>query len=132
MVRKIVVTGRLQSLNEYIDAERSNRFRAAKMKRDAQQKVMICIRKCLGMWTASEPVVMHYTWVEPNRRRDLDNICAFARKVIQDALVASGVLSGDGWAQIAGFDDRFLIDARCPRVEVEIEEVEGNHGQETT
>lgn len=131
MVKKIIVPGRFRSLNEYIDAERSNRFRAAKIKRDAQDVVVLCARKCLGGWTAARPVWMHYTWYEKDRKRDLDNICAFARKVIQDALVETGVLANDGWAQIIGFDDRFAVDAKNPRIEIELEEVEPSHKAES-
>lgn len=67
------------------------------------------------------PVIMRYTWIEPNRRRDKDNI-AFAKKFIQDALIRAGVLANDGWAQIKGFSDDFVVDRKRPRVEVEIEE----------
>ena len=65
---------------------------------------------------------MRYTWYEPNRRRDKDNICAGGRKVIQDALVKGGYLRNDGWKEIAGFSDEFRVDKSCPRIEVEIEE----------
>lgn len=68
------------------------------------------------------PVVMHYTWIEKNRRRDHDNVSSFGRKCIQDALVKGGWLAGDGWKHITGFSDRFSVDAAHPRIEVEIEE----------
>lgn len=35
---------------------------------------------------------MRYRWFEKDRRRDLDNVSSFGRKVIQDALVECGVL----------------------------------------
>lgn len=124
MEKIIIIPERLQGLNEYIDAERSNRFRAAKMKKETENLVMLCARKCLGGWRANGPVWMHYRWYELNRRRDKDNICGYARKAIQDALVKAGYLAGDGWAQISGFDDTFAVDASNPRVEVEIEEID--------
>ena len=68
------------------------------------------------------PVAMRYLWVEKNKRRDKDNI-AFAKKFIQDALVKEKVLENDGWAQIESWTDAFTVDAQCPRVEVELEEV---------
>lgn len=64
-----------------------------------------------------------YTWYEPNKRRDKDNISSFGRKVIQDALVQCGVLEGDGWKHVAGFSDRFEVDKTNPRIEVLIREV---------
>ena len=33
------------------------------------------------------------------------------------------VLENDGWAQIESWTDAFTVDAQCPRVEVELEEV---------
>lgn len=45
-----------------------------------------------------------------------------------DALVKSGTISNDGWANIAGFKDSFFIDKFNPRVEVEISEVNFEEG----
>lgn len=53
----------------------------------------------------------------------MDNVSSYGRKVIQDALVKSGVLANDGWANIIGFTDEFAVDKMHPRIEVEIEEV---------
>ena len=63
-------------------------------------------------------------WYEPNKRRDLDNISSFGRKVIQDALVNLGVLENDGWQNIRGFNDEFRVSKDEPRIEVHIFEVE--------
>ena len=65
---------------------------------------------------------MHYVWVEPNRNRDKDNV-AFAKKFVQDGLVKAGVLVNDGWAQVEGFTDNFVVDKHHPRVEIELVEV---------
>lgn len=68
---------------------------------------------------------MRYTWVERDRKRDKDNISSFGRKIIQDAMVKDlRVLRNDGWANIEGFSDRFLVDKSCPRVEIEILEAD--------
>jgi len=50
-----------------------------------------------------------FNWIEKNRMRDPDNIAAAGRKLILDALVTCGVLSGDGWKQIAGWIDTFVV-----------------------
>ena len=63
---------------------------------------------------------MEYTWYEPNKRRDKDNISSFGRKVIQDALVGAAVLKDDGWKHVVGFSDRFEVDKENPRIEVRI------------
>lgn len=121
---KLVIPGQLPGLNEYIAAERTNKHLGAKLKRDAQWIVEACAKKQLRGFRPVCPVRMKYTWYERNRRRDKDNISSFGRKVIQDGLVKAGILENDGWAQIAGFSDDFLVDAKRPRVEIEILEVE--------
>lgn len=119
---KLVIQGRLPGLNEYITAERRHRQQAAALKRQAEQAIGWEIRAQLKGKRFERPVVMRYRWVEPNRKRDKDNI-AFAKKFIQDALVQCGTLKNDGWREIVSFSDAFDVDAKHPRVEVEIEEV---------
>ena len=70
-----------------------------------------------------KPVRIAFTWYEPNKKRDKDNI-AFAKKFIFDALVENNVIPNDGWKNIDSFSDSFKVDAQNPRVEVEIMEVE--------
>ncbi|MDR1463804.1 MAG: RusA family crossover junction endodeoxyribonuclease [Oscillospiraceae bacterium] len=121
MTHTLAILGTLPGLNEYIAAERGGggKYRAAAMKREAERLITMCARSQLRGVRFAAPVTMHYTWHEPNRRRDKDNV-AFARKFIQDALVKSGILQGDGWAYVEGFADRFEVDAKNPRIEVTI------------
>lgn len=118
------VKGRLPGMNEYTDAQRANRYKGASMKRDFQNLVTLYIRTQLHGLHITRPVRLRYHFYEPNRRRDLDNISSFARKVVQDALVATGVLVNDGWGQIRGSSEEFDVDKRHPRIEITIEEVE--------
>lgn len=117
-----VIPGKLPGLNEYIAAERKNKYQAAKLKRDTEKRIILAAKQQLCGVKFSCPVIMHYTWYEPNRRRDKDNI-AFAKKFVQDAIVKCGVLKNDGWEEIEDFTDAFVVDARNPRVEVRIDEV---------
>jgi Holliday junction resolvase RusA-like endonuclease len=121
-MKKLIIPGRLPGLNEYISAERTNRFKAAKLKRDSMDTVLWACKGCLRGWKAQKRVWMHYKWYEPNSRRDMDNISSYGRKIIQDALVEGRYLRNDGWKDIAGFDDEFYVDNKLPRVEVWIEE----------
>lgn len=123
-IHKLTLPGVYPGLNEYIEAERGNRYSAAGMKKDMQRVIGLCIRAQLGRLHIANPVVMHYAWFEPNRRRDRDNI-VFARKFIQDALTGCGVLQNDGWGNILWFTDAVFKDAKRPRVEILIVEVEG-------
>ena len=81
---------------------------------------MLCARSQLRGVSFKVPVAMRYSWYEPARRRDKDNVSAFGRKCIQDALIRVGVLENDGWNEIDSFSDRFFLDNKSPRVEVEI------------
>lgn len=117
MRAKLVIPLTFPGLNDYINAERTHRQKAAKMKKEYQDAVMLCIRS-QRLPTFDGPVYMYYSWVEKDRRRDKDNIAAFGRKVIQDALIKAGVLKNDGWANITGFSDAFSVDKDGPRVEV--------------
>lgn len=123
-MHKLVYPGKLHSLNEYIAACDSHHKAGGRMKAEDQGKVEWFIRSQLRGVRIKKPVIMRYCWYEPNRKRDLDNISSYGRKVIQDALVHCGVLHNDGWRQIVGFSDRFYVDRKEPRIEVEIIEVE--------
>ena len=119
---KLIIPGRLPALNDFINAERTNRYKAAHMKREDMDKVLWAAKVSLRGWKASGRVRMYYTWYEPNQRRDMDNVSSYGRKVIQDALVEGGYLPNDGWKNISGFSDDFAVDKLNPRIEVEIEE----------
>lgn len=118
---KLTIKGRMPSLNDYVNECRKNKFAGHEMKQQQEAMVRTYIKKCLGNWKPKTPVKMFYTWYEINTLRDKDNI-AFARKFIQDALVKAGTLPNDGWNEIEGFYDTFLVDKKNPRVEVEIVE----------
>ena len=117
---KLVIPGFLPNLNDYINAERVHRQKGAAMKKQTEHMVILCAKTQLRGILFTEPVIMRYSWYEPNRRRDKDNVSSFGRKCIQDALVRAGVLENDGWKEIDSFADRFFVDKKRPRVEVEI------------
>lgn len=120
----LIIQGRLDNLNDYISAERTNRYNGAQMKSRSEAVVINAVRQCMRGVKIEKPVYMEYTWYERNKRRDLDNISSYGRKVIQDSLVYAHVLKNDGWEEITGFSDKFYVDAKNPRIEVLIREVE--------
>ena len=91
------------------------------MKRENQDVVCWCI-KSAHIAPMSGKVDIHFTWVEPNMKRDKDNI-RFAAKFILDALVEQGVIRNDNWQCIGGLTDRFLVNRENPRIVVELEEI---------
>lgn len=120
------IKGTLPGLNEYLKAERSfhNRHSSGNdMKQQYQMIISNAIRLNLKRTHINYPVRIKYTFYEPNRKRDLDNIAGVAHKFIQDALVKCKVLDNDGWNNIVGFEDYFYIDKHNPRIEVIITEV---------
>lgn len=120
----LIIAGRLDNMNDYTSACRTNQYKGAKLKQKNENVVKQAIYEQLGRLRIKKPVWMFYRWYEPNKRRDLDNISAFGRKVIQDALVDTRVLQDDGWRYVKGFQDKFYVDKGNPRIEVEIIEDE--------
>lgn len=122
MTYNLVIKGRLDGLNEFISAQRTNRYKGAAMKKTNQQIVELAIRRQLHTQIEC-PVILHYVWYEKNRKRDLDNVSGFGHKVIQDALVECGILHNDSPKEVVGYSDKFEVDREFPRIEVEIEEI---------
>lgn len=58
-----------------------------------------------------------FTWVERDRRRDLDNV-ASGQKLVLDGLVAAGALVDDGWRGVSALRHSFSVDAKRPGVMV--------------
>lgn len=92
------------SLNEYINACRTNAYKGAKMKKDLQRDMSWYLRSVPKM---NGRVHVHFRWQEENKRRDLDNV-AFAKKFILDALVEAGILENDDRKHVSGFSDSFV------------------------
>lgn len=124
MEYRLTIYGRLPGLNDMIEADRRDRRAGNRLKQESQETIRLYILRDLKHLKIDKPVELHYSFYEPNRRRDLDNISGYAHKVTQDALVASGVLKNDGWANIVGMKDSFFVDSRNPRIEVIMKEVE--------
>lgn len=130
MTCKLIIPGTMPNLNDYLQGERiairkNGKFttKGNVLKQEWQYKVVTYIRAQLTTLNIIKPIRLSYRYYEPNRKRDLDNISAFAHKVIQDALVKSEVIKNDGWKEIVGFSDDFFVDKDNPRIEVTIEEV---------
>lgn len=109
---------KLPSLNEYINACRTNRFMGAEIKKRLERDI--------GVWITwiprfDKPIKIHFHWVEENKRRDLDNV-AFAKKFILDAMVRQGKLKDDNRKCVTGFTDTFEYSKEA-KVILTIEEV---------
>ena len=124
---KFTINGKLPNLNEYLKAERQTFRNKGKfttkgneLKQTNQNRVIWILRQQLRGIHINKPIYIRYRFYEPNMKRDLDNISAFAHKIIQDALVKGEIIDNDGWKNITGFSDSFYVDKKNPRIEVEL------------
>lgn len=120
-IYKFEINKRLMGLNEYTKANRTNKYVGSQAKKDEQRYIEWCIIEQLGNLRIDRPVKGKFTWVEENKRRDLDNIC-FAKKFILDALVDMKVLKDDNRKIVTSFVDEFKY-ADKSKVIVELEEI---------
>lgn len=91
------ISGKLPSLNEVINENRTNRYAGAKLKKDTENMICIAIKNAVrnGSLKAMDcPCTVHIRWCEKTRRRDADNIQS-SQKFILDALVKCGILKND-------------------------------------
>lgn len=127
MKQSFVIEGRLDGMNEFIAANRSNPYAGAKMKKVNQELVMWAI-KAAHLKPMKCPINIHVTWVEgirPGakqfRPRDKDNIRS-SIKYIQDALVEMGIIPDDSYHRVTP-SDSYMLNRNNPRIIVELEEV---------
>lgn len=102
---QITIPYRFTSLNDYINAERSNKYAAAKIKEQETEAARLA---ALGHYflPARYPVTVDCQWFRADRRTDPDNV-QFAIKFILDGFVKAGVLLGDNWKYIKEINHHF-------------------------
>ena len=118
---RMTIHGEFGSLNEFIDQNRRRRGNWSGGN-DMKRKDQGMIEWQLPRFHTNKPIWISYRFFCKNRKRDKDNVSGYFHKIFQDALVAKRCINNDGWKDIIGFSDEFFVDARNPRVEVEIHE----------
>lgn len=96
-VNSFEIHGKLPSLNEVINENRTNRYAGAKLKKDIEKTICTDIRKAVmtgSLGVIEKPCTVHIQWHEKTRRRDADNIQS-SQKFILDALVKCGIIKND-------------------------------------
>lgn len=120
-----VIDGQLPSLNEYVNAERSNRYKGARLKKDTERLIKLYIAKSHKLGTirkvSNYPINISIRWYEKDCRRDADNVF-FAVKFILDSLVSYGIIENDSRKYIKTIDNVISTDKDLPRIEVYINE----------
>lgn len=100
---QIFLPARLPGFNEAIASSKAGRGRFNRYAREKEEiESWICGSLREFKLPKFQKCKIGFTWVEPDRRRDIDNISA-GKKYILDALVALGVLPDDSWKHVKGF-----------------------------
>ena len=94
------------TLNEYINAERTNKYIAAKIKKGETEVARLHF---LRKKKIKKLVDINFIWHLPNKKKDPDGV-AFAKKFILDGMVKAAVLENDNLKWIKSFKDEFEID----------------------
>ena len=103
---RLWLAGRLPGLNEVTAENRGNRYAGAQQKKRTEAGLAWQLR---DVGPLPGRYHWHFTWHAKDKRRNPDNI-ASAVKFIFDALQHAGILSNDGWAQIASIHhDDFVV-----------------------
>lgn len=129
MVRRLTIPGRLPGLNEIIADARTIRVGVTKTGRryefNRYQEVLKKWKQHIAKQAlhqtfrpVEEPSWFTFLLFEPHRKRDPDNICSGARKIVLDALQDLGLLPGDDWRWIKGLASYWEVDKENPRVVV--------------
>lgn len=111
----IKLKGEFTDLNTYIQAERGNRFVAAKIKQQETDRVIYETKKYRKI--IQGPVHIRFDWYVKNKKKDADNI-SFSKKFILDGMVKAGVLQNDTQKFVTSFEDYVHATSEPTRVEV--------------
>jgi len=111
----IIFPGEYISLNEYVNAERRNRFIGAKIKKEETARAQYIAQDFDPL--TRYPLHTVFVWYTKTERKDPDNV-SFATKFFFDGLVESGVLRNDTRKEIASTIHIYKTDKTNPRVEL--------------
>lgn len=111
---------RFKGLNEIIALCKKSPYSYNKYKKEVENYCGYCIK---AKRTFVKPVKITYNWIEPNKKRDLDNIFS-AKKFINDALVAARVIKDDSQRYLQEIRDNLIIEKGKSGVEVVVEEIQ--------
>lgn len=118
-MKKLILDMPFVTLNEYIDAERSHRQKAAKIKKQQTDSVYYLSRSQKIQLPVGRYDIV-FTWIKPNNRQDHDNI-SFSKKFILDGIVKARILPNDNPAFVGNFQDKFVLMRSRSRISCEVE-----------
>ena len=116
---RLTIPGRLPGLNEIIHEGNRHWAKGASLKKTETQRCMEYIL-LYRIPVFTRPITVNFKWIEPNKRRDRDNIQS-GQKFFLDALVEMGKIPNDGPKWVVGTSHEFPEpDLENPRIEIEI------------
>lgn len=104
-MNQFIIPFEICDLNTYINAERTNKYIASKIKKDLTSSIGWCCKK---LELEECQYDLEITWTTKDKRKDSDNVF-FGVKFILDAVVKSGKLKGDGYRYIRNISHKRLI-----------------------
>lgn len=115
------IKGELAKLNEHDNANRTNRFGGAGLKKKMDELV---IGQLEGKKPITRPCIITFYWFYSSRH-DFDNI-AFGKKYVLDGMQKAGVLPNDNQKWVRGFGGDWFtkVEPGEEKVLVEVEELE--------
>ena len=122
MTASVFIPGPLPGFNEIIAAAKSGRGKGnayARMKKQWGETVW-AFAKSARMKPVDGQASVLFVWFERDRRRDIDNVSA-AAKFVLDGLVKAGVLANDNQASVFSIEHHFVVDKKTPGVRVTVE-----------
>ena len=119
MKQRLIIPCEFPDLNSIIDNSKTHWSRYSQPKKGYNIIVAAYARQQLKP-VDKYPINVTCYWFCKDKRKDPDGI-SVGVKFIFDGLRKSGIISGDGWAQINSIHHFFVVDTQCPRVEVELE-----------
>ena len=113
---RVYIDYQFTTLNEYINAERTNKFIASKIKRENTEVARLHF---IGK-KFQKPLEVKFKWFVSNLGRDLDNL-AFCCKYILDGMVKAKAIPSDNLRHIVKITHEF---EKCDKKGVNIEIIE--------
>jgi len=113
------IEGSLTSLNDYISAERTNKFMAAGIKKKETHKVWAYAENAKRQFKPNPNGLydLFIRWYEKDNRKDSDNVFSSV-KFILDGIVKAGIINGDGRKYIRNIHHYIDTDAQSPHIDV--------------
>ena len=115
-MKPFFIPKKFPSLNDVIKEARGNKYGSNKQKQDLTDYVRLYILTHPEIYFV-ESARFKFTWIEPNKRRDPDNI-ASSQKFLFDGFVKGGILRNDKHAQVKGIQHEFGFGAEGVWVEI--------------